>query len=156
MKGAKKTLEVYAGADIYGTLRQERGQPAVLMIAEGRWTIEKRTGAVTVRTDTGTTVATFAAEKGGEGTVTLADGRTLRWAPTARGRAERAFYDDAGRRIVRFWKDWHMLKVEDRGEADPGMSSRPEFPLLVALGRVVGIGQEDDGAVMAALAGTIG
>lgn len=158
VKGVKKTIEVYAGADIFGTLRQERGQPTIATTAEGRWTIEKTKGTLTVRADGGATIATFVTGTGGEGTVTLADGQTLRWAPTTTGQAERAFYDDAGRRIVRFWKDWQFLKVEDRGEADPGMAAWPGFPVLVVLGRVIGIGADDgtgDGGAMVAIMGAI-
>ena len=156
VKGAKKTIEVYSGDAIFGTMRQERGRPTVVTTAEGCWTIEKTKGIITVRADTGTLVATFVTGKNGEGTVTLADGQTLQWSPTTKGHAERAFYDDAGRRIVRFWKDWQLLKVEDRGEADPGMASRPGFPVLVVLGRVIGIGSDDgDGGAMVAVMGAI-
>ena len=154
MKGVKKTIEVYAGADVFGMLRQERGQPAIATTAEGCWTIEKARGTLTVRADTGVTIATFVASKGGEGTVTLADNQRLRWAPTTKGQAERAFYDDAGRRIVRFWKDWQLFKVEDRSAADLGMATYPCFPVLVVLGRVIGIGS-DDGSAMVAVIGAI-
>ncbi len=44
---------------------------------------------------------------------------------------------------MRFWKTHKILKTEDRGAADPGMAARPEFPLLVFLGRVIGIGEDD-------------
>jgi hypothetical protein len=45
-----------------------------------------------------------------------------------------------------------VLKVEDRGSADPGMALRPEFPLLVVLGRVIGIGDTDDDGMAANIA----
>ncbi len=154
VKGVKKTIEVYAGSDVFGTLRQERGRPSVVAIDGSRWVFEKDKGVVTVRAEDGSALATFVAGKGGEGTLTLADGRILHWAPTKKGQAERAFYDETGARIVRFWKDWQVLKVEDRGEADPGMAARPEFSLLVALGRVIGIGSDDDGAIAAVIAAT--
>lgn len=154
-KGAKKTIEVYAGVDICGTLRQERGCPTVAVTTEGRWTIEKSKGAMTVRSDEGTVVAAYRAGKGDEGTVTLANGQVLRWGPTGKKTAERAFYEASGRRIVRFWKDWRLFKVEDRGQADAGMAVLAAFPVLVVLGRVIGITMEDgDAATIAALAVT--
>ena len=151
LKGVKNTIEVYSGADVFGTLRQKRGEPILAETAEGRWMIDKGKGTISVRTDDGAVVATFTSGKGGQGTLTLADGQVFRWAPTKSGTAERAFYDAAGARFVRFWKDWQLLKVEDRGEADPNMATRPEFPVLVILGRVIGIGTDDDVAVMAAI-----
>lgn len=154
VKDVKKTIEVYAGPDILGTLRQERGQPAVAETATGRWTIAQDKKTITVYDHDGAVVATFVAGKGGEGVLTLASGEVLRWAPTKKGSAERAFYDTTGQRIVRFWKDWQLFKVEDRGAADPRMASRPEFPLLVVMGRYIGIGMDDDGTIAAVVAAT--
>jgi hypothetical protein len=154
VKGAKKTIEIYAGPRVFGTLQRGRGVPTVAQTDEGRWIFEKENGAIAVRAQDGTTLARFVAEKGGHGTVTLADGQTFRWAPTQKGKAERAFYDLDGQRVVRFWRDWQFVKVEDRGAADPGMAALPAFPLLVILGRVIGIGMDDDMAAAAVIAST--
>lgn len=151
IKGVTKTIEVYAGPDIFGTLRQDRGQPAVAETTAGRWTFATDKKTITAHDADGAVVATFVAGKGGEGVLTLADGEVVRWAPTRQGTAERAFYDAAGRRIVRFWRDWQLLKVEDRGAADPGMAAHPAFPLLVVLGRYIGLGMDDDGGTIAAV-----
>ena len=86
-----------------------------------------------MRADDGTVVASFSPGKGGEGTVTFESGQALRWGPIKTGTAQRAFRDAAGQRIVRFWNDWHLFKVEDCGAADLGMAVLPEFPLLVLL-----------------------
>jgi hypothetical protein len=154
VKGVKKTIEVYAGPDVFGTLRQERGRPAVAEIDQGRWTFTQEKRVLTVSAEDGTTLATFLPGTRGQGTVTLADGQAFRWAPTQPGKAERAFYDTDGQRVVRFWKDWQVLKVEDRGAADPGMASLPAFPLLVVLGRVIGVGTDGDLASAAVVAAT--
>jgi hypothetical protein len=154
MKGAKKTIEIYAGSRVFGTLQQGRGIPTVAQTDEGRWIFEKEKGAITIRAEDGATLARFAAGRGGRGTVTLADGQTFRWAPTQKGKAERAFYDLDSQRVVRFWRDWQFVKVEDRGAADPGMAVLPAFPLLVILGRVIGIGMDDDTEAAAVIAAT--
>ena len=127
-KGVKKTMEVYAGMHTFGTLRQERGRPAEAAFDGDRWVFKKDRGGVIARAEDGSALATFTGGTGDGGILTLADGRTLRWARTAKGQAERAFYDESGGRIVRFWKDWQVFKVEDRSEADQGMAARPEFP----------------------------
>jgi len=129
---------------VFGTLRLEHGKPAVADVDGSRWVFEKSKSRLTARTEDGSVLTAFAPAKRGEGLLTLADGRTLRWAATHRGQAERAFYDENGALIVRFWKTHKILKTEDRGAADPGMAARPEFPLLVFLGRVIGIGEDDD------------
>ena len=108
---------MYPSVAIFRTLRREHGRPPVPMTAEGRWTVEKAAGALTVRADTGATVAMWVAGKGGEGTATLADGHRLRWDPTTKGQAEWAAHDDAGRHPVRFWDGGRWLTAEHRGEA---------------------------------------
>ena len=70
------------------------------------------------------------------------------------GQAERGFYDADGARVVRFWKATRLLSVEDRGAADPGRSALPQFPLLVVLGRVIGIGQDEASALAGVIAAT--
>ena len=50
---------------------------------------------------------------------------------------------------MRFWKATRLLSAEDRGAADPGRSALPQFPLLVVLGRVIGIGQDEASAAIA-------
>ena len=152
INGATTTIKVYAGATVFGTLRLEGDRRAVAEMGGSRWVFEAGKGSVTVRGEQGAVLATFAAGTGGDGTLTLADGRMLRWAPTHPGRDARAFYDGGGTRVVRFWKDHQLLKTEDRGAADLGMAARPEFPLLVALGRVIGIGQGEDGTTESLLA----
>jgi hypothetical protein len=103
VKGTKKTIEVYSSEAVFGTLRMERGQPAVAEVGGERWVFDRSNGSMVVRRgEDGTTAATFEAAKGGEGLLTLDGGEQLRWAPTHKGQAERAFYDENGRRVVRF------------------------------------------------------
>jgi len=157
LKGVKKTIALHAGEGdaVFATLRQERGQPTLVETAEGRWTIAKDPAnkkATLITDEMGRLAGSFVSAKHGEGTLTLADGQTFHWAPTHKGQAERAFYDASGARVARFWKDWQFLKVEDRGAADPMQAARDAFPLLVVLGRYIGVGSdEDDAAITAAL-----
>jgi hypothetical protein len=148
VKGVKGTIEVHTESGVFGTLRQEKGRPTIASTADGRWSIEKSKGTIIVRDGRDDLAATFTSAKGGTGMVRMADEQEFRWAPTHPHQAERAFYDRFGRRVVRFWKDWRFVAVIDKGEADPGMAALSEFPLLVMLGRVIGIG-EDDGSFVA-------
>jgi len=67
---------------VFGTLRLERGKPAVADVDGSRWVFEKSKSRLTPRTEDGSVLAAFAPAKRGEGLLTLADGRTLRWAAT--------------------------------------------------------------------------
>ena len=151
VKGIKHAIELRAGDLVFGTLRFD-GVEAVAEVDGQRWAFTRHRKQVIVRDADGTVAGTFTAAKRGEGQLELVDGPRFWWRPTRRGQAERGFYDADGARVVRFWKATRLLSAEDRGAADPGRSALPQFPLLVVLGRVIGIGQDE---VSAALAGVI-
>ena len=150
VKGVKHTIELHAGDQVFGTLRFD-GAEAVAEVDGQRWAFTRRKKQVIIRDAHGTLAGTFRAIKRGQGQLELTDGPCFSWRPTHPGQAERCFYDADGARVVRFWKANRLLSVEDRGAADPGRSALPQFPLLVVLGRVIGIGQDD----LSALAGVI-
>ena len=150
VKGVKHTIELHAGDQVFGTLRFD-GAEAVAEVDGQRWAFTRRKKQVIIRDAHGTLAGTFRATKRGQGQLELTDGPCFSWRPTHPGQAERCFYDADGARVVRFWKANRLLSVEDRGAADPGRSALPQFPLLVVLGRVIGIGQDD----LSALAGVI-
>jgi len=151
VKGVKHAIELHAGDQVFGTLRFD-GAEAVAEVDGQRWAFTRHKKQVIIRAADGTVAGTFTAAKRGEGHLELADGSRFGWRPTHRGQAERGFYDADGARVVRFWKATRLLSAEDRGAADPGRSALPQFPLLVVLGRVIGIGQDE---ASAALAGVI-
>jgi len=151
VKGVKHTIELHAGDQVFGTLRFD-GVKAVAEVDGQRWAFTRHKKQVIIRDAHGTVAGTFTATKRGEGQLELTDGLRFWWRPTHPGQAERGFYDADGGRVVRFWKATRLLSAEDRGAADPGRSALPQFPLLIMLGRVISIGQDE---LSAALSGVI-
>lgn len=151
VKGVKHAIELHAGDQVFGTLRFD-GVEAAAEVGGQRWAFTRHKKQVIIRDADGTVAGTFTAAKRGEGQLELTDGPRFWWRPAHPGQAERGFYDADGARVVRFWKATRLLSAEDRGAADPGRSALPQFPLLVVLGRVIGIGQDE---FSAALAGVI-
>ncbi len=154
VQGAKKTIELYAGNDIYATLRQERGQPAVVETAEGRWTLQRRKGKIAVRAEgSESDLATYSGRWTGEGRLEFASGYAFDWVRTSPWRAERAFVTEGGQRIVRCRRDYGLTRLTDRAEIEPGAAAMPHLALLVALGRYLGTGDDDgSAAAMATMA----
>jgi hypothetical protein len=151
VKGVKHTIDLHVGDEVFGTLRFD-GAEAVADVDGQRWAFTRHRKQVIIRDAHGTAAGIFTATKRGEGQLELTDGPRFWWRPTHPGQAERGFYDADGARVVRFWKASRLLSAEDRGAADPGRSALRHFPLLVVLGRVIGIGQDE---VSAALSGVI-
>jgi len=148
VKGVKHAIELHAGDQVFGTLRFD-GAEAVAEVDGQRWAFTRHRKQIIIRDADGTVAGTFTGAKRGQGQLELADGPRFWWRPTHRGQAERGFYDTDGARVVRFWKATRLLSAEDRGAADPGRSALPQFPLLVVLGRVIGIGQDEASAAIA-------
>lgn len=156
VKNEKRMIELYAGADVFAILRQEKRQPAVAETADGRWTFERKKGTVTIRAaEDNSDVATLTLNWKGDGRLTFARGHTYLWVRPSAWKSTRAFDTETGQRVVQCMRDYSLTKYTDRIEIEPGASASPDIPLLAVLGRYIGVTDDDAGMIGAVVAATV-
>jgi hypothetical protein len=136
----QRAFELQAGDDVVGTLRWQKafGSLALAETADGAWTF-KRSGflrpKVTVRIPgSETEAAVFKPGWGGEGTLTLSDGRCYLWQHTSFWRSQWAFAIEAGEPLVHFNPDFAFFKHAAELVVEPRAVLTPDLSLLTLLG----------------------
>ena len=138
------------------TLRWQKafGSLALAETASGTWTF-KRSGflrpKVTVRVPgSETEVAVFTAGWGGEGTLSLPNGRSYHWQSTNFWQSKWAFTDEAGEPLVQFKAEFAFFKLSAEVNVKPGAVALPDLSLLAVLGWYLMVLLSDDTAGAAA------
>jgi len=136
------------------TWQKAFGSLALAEATSGTWTF-KRSGflrpKVTVRVpESDTEVAVFAAGWGGEGTLSLSNGRSYHWQSTNFWQSKWAFTNEAGEPIVQFKAEFAFLKLSAEVNVEPVAVALPDLSLLAVLGWYLMVLLSDDTAGAAA------
>jgi hypothetical protein len=146
-KALKEDYELHAGDEILATLHWEKawGSLATARTAEGEWTFKRsgfwrqRVGARPV--GSAREVATFLPEWTGNGALTVAGGRTFRWAGKGFWGLEKAWQEREDAPPLIGFRHTGALKTEAQVVLAPAAATLPETAQLDDLYRPVAPGR---------------